>query len=150
VAGRLRPRASVTTLRRRIIRITGRTESHTEEAVQPLYAVWAADAVPISATILAAFGQIELHLSARGEVPEAAESALDRAAAQVRGGSGRVALGTEGGLLADAGDDLVVDRACFIGRAESCTVFLITSRLTDVAGSSRLVDRSVVSSSNEA
>ena len=31
-------------------------ESHTEEAVQPLYAKWAAAQVPVSATILAALG----------------------------------------------------------------------------------------------
>jgi len=150
VEGRLLSRASITTLRRRIIRITGRTESHTEEAMQPLYAVWAAAAVPIAATILAAFGQIELHLSARAEAREVAEAALDRAAEQVREALGRDAFSTDGRALEEVVGDLLLARGWRIGVAESCTGGLITSRLTDVAGSSRYVDRSVVSYSNEA
>jgi len=150
VEGRLLSRASITTLRRRIIRITGRTESHTEEAMQPLYAVWATAAVPIAATILAAFGQIELHLSARAEAREVAEAALDRAAEQVREALGRDAFSTDGRALEEVVGDLLLARGWRIGVAESCTGGLITSRLTDVAGSSRYVDRSVVSYSNEA
>jgi nicotinamide-nucleotide amidase len=37
----LRERAGGMSLVRRVIKITGRSESHTEEAVQPLYAEWA-------------------------------------------------------------------------------------------------------------
>ena len=150
VEGRLLSRASITTLRRRIIRITGRTESHTEEAMQPLYAVWATAAVPIAASILAAFGQIELHLSARAEAREVAEAALDRAAEQVREALGRDAFSTDGRALEEVVGDLLLARGWRIGEAESCTGGLITSRLTDVADSSRYVDRSVVSYSNEA
>jgi nicotinamide-nucleotide amidase len=150
VEGRLLRRASITTLRRRIVRITGRTESHTEEAVQPLYAQWATAPVPISATILAAFGQIELHLSARAEARESAEAALDRAAEQVASALGRDAFSTDGRTLEEVVGDLLLARGWRIGVAESCTGGLITSRLTDVPGSSRYVDRSVVSYSNEA
>jgi nicotinamide-nucleotide amidase len=150
VEGRLLSRASITTLRRRIVRVTGRTESHTEEAMQPLYALWATAAVPIAATILAAFGQIELHLSARAETPELAELALDRAAEQVREALGRDAFSTDGRALEQVVGDLLLARGWRIGVAESCTGGLITSRLTDVAGSSRYVDRSVVSYSNDA
>lgn len=150
VEGRLLSRASITTLRRRIVRITGRTESHTEEALQPLYAVWATAAVPIGATILAAFGQIELHLSARAEAPEVVESALDRAAEQVRAALGGDAFSTDGRALEEVVGQLLLARGWRIGVAESCTGGLITSRLTDVAGSSQYVDRSVVSYSNDA
>jgi nicotinamide-nucleotide amidase len=58
VDGPLRARAAGFSLVRRVIRITGRTESHTEEAVRPLYPEWAAAAIPIAATILASLGQI--------------------------------------------------------------------------------------------
>ncbi|HEY3091785.1 MAG TPA: molybdopterin-binding protein, partial [Vicinamibacterales bacterium] len=43
----LRERAGGMALVRRIIKITGRSESHTEEAVQPLYAEWSRARVPI-------------------------------------------------------------------------------------------------------
>jgi nicotinamide-nucleotide amidase len=46
--------------------------------------------------------------------------------------------------------DLLVARKLRIGAAESCTGGLITSRLTDVPGSSRYVDQSVIVYSNEA
>jgi nicotinamide-nucleotide amidase len=45
---------------------------------------------------------------------------------------------------------MLVERGLRIAVAESCTGGLITSRLTDVPGSSRYVDRSVVTYSNEA
>jgi nicotinamide-nucleotide amidase len=64
VVNRLAGRCGSTTLLRRVIRVTGRTESHADEAMQPLYAEWSRAPVPIAATILAALGQIELHLSA--------------------------------------------------------------------------------------
>ena len=150
VEGRLSARASVTTLRRRIIRITGRTESHTEEAMQPLYATWATAPIPIAATILAAFGQIELHLSARAEASEIAESALDRAADQVRAALGGDAFSADGRTLEQVVGQLLLARGWHIGVAESCTGGLITSRLTDVPGSSGYVERSVVTYSNDA
>jgi nicotinamide-nucleotide amidase len=150
VEGRLLSRACITTLRRRIIRITGRTESHTEEAMQPLYAQWGAAVVPISATILAAFGQIELHLSARADTRDVAESALASAAEQVRTALGRDAFSTDGRALEEVVGDLLLERSWRIGVAESCTGGLITSRLTDVPGSSRYVDRSAVTYSNDA
>ena len=79
VEGPLRERAPGLSLVRRVIRITGRTESHTEEAVRPLYADWAGRPVPIAATILASLGQIELHLSARAASRGIAEAAVETA-----------------------------------------------------------------------
>src|SRR5688572_17014612 len=63
----LAPRSEGLSLVRRVIKITGRSESHTEEAVQPLYREWERADVPVAATILASLGQIELHLSARAQ-----------------------------------------------------------------------------------
>ena len=73
----LAPRSQGLSLVRRVIKITGRTESHTEEAVQPLYRAWKQAEVPIAATILASLGQIELHLSARAASRESALSARE-------------------------------------------------------------------------
>jgi nicotinamide-nucleotide amidase len=57
---------------------------------------------------------------------------------------------TDGRLLEEVVGDLLVERGLRIAAAESCTGGLITSRLTDVPGSSRYVDQSVVTYSNEA
>jgi nicotinamide-nucleotide amidase len=150
IEARLAPRCGPTTLLRRIVRITGRTESHTDEALQPLYTEWNRAAVPLSATILAALGQIELHLSACADDRDAVERALDRGVAQVQEELGADAYSTDGRPLEQVVGDLLVARGLRIGVAESCTGGLITSRLTDVPGSSRYVDRSVVTYSNEA
>ncbi len=65
VRQRLSARVSGEGLFTRVVRIFGRSESHTEEAVQPFYAPWAAGAPAIEVTILAARGAIDLHLTAR-------------------------------------------------------------------------------------
>jgi nicotinamide-nucleotide amidase len=149
-AGALKERAAGLSLVRRIIRLTGRGESHVEEAVRPLYPDWAAAAIPIGATILASLGQIELHLSARAATRAAADAALEAAVQQVVAIIGSDIYSTDGRLLEEVVGDLLTARSWRIGAAESCTGGLITSRLTDIAGSSRYVDRSVVTYSNEA
>ena len=146
----LAPRAQGSSLVRRVIKITGRTESHTEEAVQPLYREWAQAEVPIEATILASLGQIELHLSARAASGERAAAAAAAAAEDVAAVLGLDVYSTEGHPLEQVVGSLLVARELRIACAESCTGGLLTSRLTDVPGSSRYVDRGVVAYANEA
>ena len=148
--GLLKSRASGDALVTRVIRITGRTESHTEEAVRPLYPVWAAAGVPVSATILASLGQIELHLSARAASLEEATSSVDAAVAEVAERIGPDAYSLTGEPLERVVGELLRARRYRIAVAESCTGGLIASRLTDVAGSSDYVDRGVVVYANEA
>jgi len=133
-----------------VVRITGRTESHTEEAVQSLYREWARAAVPVSATILASLGQIELHLSARAGSPARAAAAVKAAALQVSEAVGLDAYSLDGRPLEQVVGDLLVERQFRIALAESCTGGLLTSRLTDVAGSSRYVESAVVAYANSA
>jgi nicotinamide-nucleotide amidase len=106
--------------------------------------------VPVSATILAALAQIELHLSAQADDRLSAERAVDTAAEEVRAAVGLDAYSTDGGSLEGVLGGLLTERNLRIAVAESCTGGLITSRLTDIPGSSRYVDRSVVTYSNEA
>jgi len=146
----LKARAAGVPRVRRIVRITGRSESHTEEAVRPLYAEWARAAVPISATILASLGQIELHLSARAGSREAAEAAIDAAAGQVAALMGPDVYSRDGRPLEQVLGEMLAERGLHIAVAESCTGGLLTSRLTDVAGSSRYVEQAVVAYANAA
>ena len=146
----LRERAGDVSLVRRVVKIVGRIESETEERLRPLYAGWAAAPLPVSETILAALGQIELHLSARARSRADADAALDAAVAQVVAALGADAFSTDGRSLPEVVGELLAERGLQIGVAESCTGGLVTSRLTDVPGSSRYVQESVVTYANEA
>ena len=146
----LNPRSPGLSLVRRIVRVAGRTESHTEEAVRPLYAEWARAEVPIAATILASLGQLELHLSARAASPDRAAAAVEAATRQVADVLGLDAYSLDGRPLEQVVGDLLVERRFRIALAESCTGGLLSSRLTDIEGSSRYVERGVVAYANEA
>jgi nicotinamide-nucleotide amidase len=116
--------------------------------MQPLYAEWSRARVPISATILASLGQIELHLSACCAARADTEAALDAAVEQVRGALGLHVYSTDGRGLEEVVGAMLAERTLTIAVAESCTGGLIASRLTDVPGSSRYVERGIVSYSN--
>jgi nicotinamide-nucleotide amidase len=150
VDGRLSERGPGETLVRRVVRIAGRIESQVDEVLQPLYYEWVAASPPIAATILATLGSIELHLSARASSPVVADAALDAAVRQVAEAIGGDVYSTDGRMLEQVVGDLLVERGLRIAAAESCTGGLITSRLTDVPGSSRYVDQSVITYSNDA
>lgn len=149
VEGRLKARAAGLSLARVSIRITGRTESHTEMAMQPLYAAWARAPVPVAATILASLGQIELHLSARAASRERAEAAVDDASREAAALLGLDAFSRDGRTLEEVVGALLVERGLRIAVAESCTGGLVASRLTDVSGSSQYVISGVVAYANE-
>jgi nicotinamide-nucleotide amidase len=149
-SGMLARRAVGTPLIRRVLKIAGRIESQTEEVLQPLYAAWREWTVPVAATILASLGQLELHLSARAAIPADAENTLSRASADVIRVLGDDVFSDAGRSLEDVLGQMLVERNLRVALAESCTGGLIASRLTDVAGSSRYVERGVVVYSNEA
>ena len=148
VEGPLRERSSGEPLVSRVVRIAGRIESDVDQVLQPLYREWAVAVPAISATILAAPGAIELHVSARASSPELVERALDMAVQRVVSVIGADVYSTDGRKLEQVVGDLLAARGLHIAVAESCTGGLITSRLTDVPGSSRYVERGVVSYSN--
>jgi nicotinamide-nucleotide amidase len=147
---RLRARASGVAIARRIVRIAGRFESHVDQAMHPLYEEWAVATPPVSATILASLGQIELHLSVRHASRDEADAILARATAQAIGVIGEDVFSTDGRRLEEVVGDALAARGLWIAAAESCTGGLVTSRLTDVAGSSRYVGASIVAYANDA
>jgi nicotinamide-nucleotide amidase len=128
----------------------GRIESQTDEELQPLYRTWAAMDPPIGATILAQLGQIELHVFTRASDPSHANERLAAAVSQASTALGEDIFSIDGRSLEHVVGDLLAERHLTIGAAESCTGGLITSRLTDIPGSSRYVMQSVVTYSNEA
>lgn len=129
--------------------ITGRTESHVEELAQPLYSRWRDGDRPITTTILAAPGQIELHLMLRENDEARARATLARANAELVAALGADVFSTDGRTLEQVVGDHLRSRKYSIAAAESCTGGLLLSRLTDVAGSSDYVKGGVVSYANE-
>jgi nicotinamide-nucleotide amidase len=150
IAERVSVRSGGRLLLRRVLKIAGRSESRVEELAQPVYSTWRDETPPIETTILAAPGQIELHLSARGEDAAALEAALQRASEQIDAVMPHDVFSRDGRSIEEVVGDLLKQRGWRIALAESCTGGLATSRLTDVSGSSSYVERSVVTYSNEA
>jgi competence/damage-inducible protein CinA-like protein len=146
---RLAPVAGGTRIFRRLLRLTGRTESYIEEQMQPLYEKWLAAPTRITTTILASLGQIELHLTARAATAEEGRRALDAAVEEVRGVLDRDLFSVNGETLQEVVGHLCRSRGFRIAAAESCTGGLLMSRLTEVPGSSDYVDRGVVVYSNQ-
>ena len=148
IAERLASTSKGSALFRRVLKITGRAESDVDAQAQPVYGRWAAQAVPISTTILAVLGQIELHLTAQASTKADADVALDAAVQELQDVLGPAVYSVDGRALEIVVGDLLRERKMTIAVAESCTGGLLASRLTDVPGSSEYVDRGVVCYSN--
>ena len=149
VQERLLGHVGASLLLRRLLRITGQSESSVEEKMQPLYAKWLAAPTRINTTILASLGQIELHLSAIAPNVEVGHRALDEAVADVCDVLGRDLFTTSGETMQQVVGQLLRARGFTIAAAESCTGGLVMARLTEVPGSSDYVDRGVVVYSNQ-
>jgi len=134
---------------RRVLRITGQSESSVEEKMQPLYAKWLASPTKIATTILASLGQIELHLTAVATSVDEGQRALDDAVTEVRAALGHDLFSTKGESMQEIVGALCRARGFRISAAESCTGGLVMARLTEVPGSSDYVDRGVVVYSNQ-
>jgi nicotinamide-nucleotide amidase len=146
----LLPLAGERRLLRRVLRLTGRSESRVEERVQPLYRGWLAAEPRIETTILASPGFVELHLSTQVSDETAGARALNDAVLSLTATLGADVVSTDGASLEQTVGTMLRDRGWRIALAESCTGGLATSRLTDVPGSSDYVDRSWVVYSNAA
>ena len=134
---------------RRVLRITGQSESSVEEKMQPLYGKWLSAPTRIATTILASLGQIELHLTAIALNADDGHRALDAAVADVRATLGRDLFSTNSETMQQIVGELLRTRGLRLAAAESCTGGLVMARLTEVPGSSDYVDRGVVVYSNQ-
>ena len=150
IASRLQPDAAGVTLLRRVLKLTGRTESDVDARAQPVYGKWISAPVPITTTILAVMGQIELHLTAHARSRVVAEAALQAAVDELQNKLGTVVYSSDGKPLEAVVGDLLRERQLSIAVAESCSGGLLASRLTDVPGSSSYFDRGAVCYSNRA
>lgn len=147
-AGPLRDRAGADRVYRTSIFITGLGESHVEQLAQPIYARWRDGSPPVSTTILAAMGQVELHLSVRETDEARGLDVLGRVRAELLAVLGDHVYSTDGRMMEEVVGDLLKARGFTIAAAESCTGGLLLSRLTDVPGSSAYVRAGVIAYDN--
>jgi nicotinamide-nucleotide amidase len=150
VSDRLAPLAGSDRLHRRVLRISGRTESEVDEAASPIYSTWLSGATPVVTTILSSPGEIELRLSTRSASAQDAQSRLDAAVGQLVAALGADVFSTDGRAIEEVVGHLLRERRWRIAAAESCTGGMISARLTDVAGSSDYVGLNAVCYSNAA
>jgi nicotinamide-nucleotide amidase len=150
IGDRLAARSHGARLFRRVLRITGRTESDVDARAEPIYSRWLERPMPIATTILAVSGQIELHLTVSATDRNVADAALDAAVGELQAGLGSAVYSVDGRPLEAVVGDLLRQAHWTIAAAESCTGGLLMSRLTDVPGSSDYVDRGVVCYSDRA
>ena len=148
VAPRLQERVGVQRLRRRVIGVTGLTESRTEEIAQPVYSTFATEAIPLATTILASPGRIELHLSAAGSDATALDGALDQGVQRLAAALGDAVFSTDGRTLEQVVAAILEARKLRLAVAESCTGGLVLGRLTNVPGSSGWLIGGVVAYDN--
>jgi nicotinamide-nucleotide amidase len=104
---------------------------------------------PIETTILAAPGQIEVHLTALSDDAEIAQQALASARARIVAAIGDDAFSLDGRSMEETVGGLLLEAGSTIAVAESCSGGLLLSRLTDIPGSSAYVRGGVVAYSND-
>jgi len=116
---------------RRVIKLTGLSESAAEEKLGPFYRRHEGEPV----TILSSHGEIQIHIQAVGTADEAYPELVTREQ-ELREIFGDAAYGLDDDTLEAVVGRLLVSSGSTISTAESCTGGLLASRLTDVSGSS--------------
>lgn len=146
----LAARTSGRRLRRRVIKSAGQPESKVDEIAAPIYSPMAAsDVLPVETTILASPGQVELHVSARGDDVGAIDARLADAVAQLSAALGDSVFSADGRSIEVVVGEALRARGLSVALAESCTGGMVTARLTDVPGSSAYVLGGVVAYAND-
>lgn len=144
VEPRLARLAGKTRLSRRELRTTGLTESEVEQGIKPIYSAYG----DVQTTILAAPGEIQIHLRTWSEDTPAAEKLLDEIAGRITLALGESIFSTGGESLEQIVAQELLLQHTTLAAAESCTGGLLAERLTRIPGSSAYFLGGVVCYSN--
>jgi nicotinamide-nucleotide amidase len=145
VAPRLARRVSGARLFHRELRVAGMGESMVEQRIAPIYKRYS----DVHTTILAAPGEIQIHLRMWTEDAQHAEKRLKELTESIHLAVGEAVFTTEGLSLEEVVARLLTLNSATIAVAESCTGGLLAERLTSIAGSSTYFLGGVVCYSNE-
>ncbi|HEX9725586.1 MAG TPA: competence/damage-inducible protein A [Vicinamibacteria bacterium] len=124
--------------------VAGLPESVVEQKIGSIYR----DIENPRTTILASPGQVEIHTVAKADTASEASATNEALASKIRAVLGNRIFSEAGESLEEVVGRMLVERSLSLAVAESCTGGLITHRLTQVAGSSRYLERGFVTYSN--
>ena len=129
----------------RELRIAGLPESEVDQRAAPIYSGYA----DVETTILAAPGEIQIHLRAWSNDAAAADRTLNEMVERLTLALGESVFTTSGESLEQAVARELTRHQATIAAAESCTGGLLAERLTRVPGSSAYFRGGVVCYSND-
>ena len=132
VLPRLLPLLPQMVLRTRFYRVAGIGESDLDKRIAPLYTKYEN---PVT-TILAAPGDVHIHLRARCATADEAEFLLEELGLQIEAELGSSIYSTDGASLEEVVGRLLLSRSESVCVAESMTGGYVGERLTRIAGSS--------------
>jgi nicotinamide-nucleotide amidase len=144
VAPRLEKLSRGVRLYTRELRVTGMPESDVDQRVAPIYTKY----TDAQTTILAAPGEIQLHLRVWSKDAAAANKLLDEMVERIAMALGEPLFTTQGESLEEVVANLLNRNNATIAAAESCTGGLLAERLTSIPGSSSYFLGGVVCYSN--
>jgi nicotinamide-nucleotide amidase len=145
VMPRLRRRSSNIRMFHRELRVAGMGESGVEQRIRPIYMRHA----DVNTTILAAPGEIQIHLRMWTDDAAHAQKTLDEIAQGFEIALADRIFSQDGSSMEEVVASLLTRNSSTISAAESCTGGLLAQRLTSIAGSSSYFLGGVVSYSNE-
>jgi len=145
VLPRLERRVSGTRMYSRELRVTGLGESHVEERIREIYLRYK----DVNTTILAAPGEIQIHLRIWTDNLEQANATLDELVRSIELALGDRIFAHAALALEEVVAKLLLDNRATIAAAESCTGGLLAERLTRIPGSSNYFLGGAVCYSND-
>lgn len=128
----LRERLPQSFIRTRFYRVAGMGESDLDALISPIYKPYSN---PVT-TILAAEGDVQIHLRAQWDSADQADALAEEVGAKILAVLGDRVYSTNGDPLEAAVGYLLQQRHATLAVAESCTAGLLGGRITEVPGSS--------------
>jgi len=142
---RVERRASGVRMFHRELRVAGMGESALEQRIKPIYTRYA----DVGTTILAAPGEIQIHLRIWTDDAAHAQKTLDEISQSFELALTDRIFSQDGSSLEEVVANILTMNSATISAAESCTGGLLAQRLTSIPGSSSYFVGGVVCYSNE-
>src|SRR5262249_40382372 len=116
----------------RTLKVTGLGESAMDDLIAPIYRLYSNP----TTTVLFTDSDLEIHLTAKADTTERAESLADELAEKLADKLGKYLYSTGGEALEEVVGQRLALKGYTLATAESCTGGLVAERITRVPGSS--------------